>query len=685
MPHGRLRRPSTTGPCGLSDQAFRTEDLLLSSKEHGHHAASMQPKRGRLGMCVMVLIAAALTFAYIAAPVAFDFKLPQKWNEYDEAAASAAAAAAADAASQRHPSSGYDSIDASPAGMEAPAPVVELSPKIAEARYSDVYGTLRALLQVNHLMLIHEDKLVWQYLNANGVDFNHTVIAEGIGALHRALLPGERLDGIWSTVWAIILSEDSLPKLVNIVTEGPQTGEILRGVYLPITSVADMAQFGDTIFIASESGDVVVVHYPEMTSLGIYQFGSGLEVSGIHPLCENSFWVIFDDDGKSTIAKVVIWGGQVSMESERRLPGTGFRHLVKWGDIYLVLDAGLGSLVALTDLDDTSSDGDVSGMVVWQDPTVSVKELLVINDIAFIGVTKVAEEVPSIAFFDLTNMEELGRKGLSDNGVLHSISAAHLDAKSSYQSIEMKSDLLMPLVEKGDDSKPWQVMLGKVDVGPLLALFDELGDEIWSEEGQATNAFYGEQDGTCGKWCNVIKENKERKPGMDNIPLIFANAVDELYFKFPWWEKYFEPVVQPLVDQILEPILGIQHSCNRISKMQFDLMRPGSLIYGHTDSGPWADNSHRIHIPITLNDGVSLYLQDLGWQHEALPVYLGVGEAFELDNKLTHNASNEGTEPRIHLIFDLLNEPVDAYHYLKPGQTCDLTTDCIDEGDNILH
>ena len=320
--------------------------------------------------------------------------------------------------------------------------------------------------------------------------------------LPHALLPGQRLDGVWSTVWAAASPGDSVSKLVNIVTEGPQTGETLREVYLPITSITDMAQFGDTVFAASESGDVSVLRYPEMTIEGVHSFSvSGSRVSTIHPLSENTFWVILNGDDRSEVAKVVVSDGIAAIERLQELPGIEFNQLVQWGTGYLTLDVCSGSIILLEDIEGALTSG-LGGAILWEneDKRKTASSLSVINDVAFIGVggnqmgMAGTEDGPEMVFFDLVDMEEIGRVQLSADALLYGISAAHLDERSSYKSVEIGSNLLIPIAKKGTDDAPaFQSFLGKtVDVEPILELLEKLGDDIWTIDGQETNAYYGD-------------------------------------------------------------------------------------------------------------------------------------------------------------------------------------------------
>lgn len=74
---------------------------------------------------------------------------------------------------------------------------------------------------------------------------------------------------------------------------------------------------------------------------------------------------------------------------------------------------------------------------------------------------------------------------------------------------------------------------------------------------------------------------------------------------------------------------------------------PGGRIKSHFDSHPTFRRSHRIHVPITTNPRVRFMI-------DGKPFQLEVGEAYEINNQLTHSVMNSGTQERITFIFDYM-------------------------------
>jgi aspartyl/asparaginyl beta-hydroxylase (cupin superfamily) len=73
----------------------------------------------------------------------------------------------------------------------------------------------------------------------------------------------------------------------------------------------------------------------------------------------------------------------------------------------------------------------------------------------------------------------------------------------------------------------------------------------------------------------------------------------------------------------------------------------GANITPHFDAHMTFRASHRIHIPLTTNSRVRFMIDGRPYQFE-------VGQAYELNNQLTHSVMNTGQKDRINFIFDYL-------------------------------
>jgi len=82
-----------------------------------------------------------------------------------------------------------------------------------------------------------------------------------------------------------------------------------------------------------------------------------------------------------------------------------------------------------------------------------------------------------------------------------------------------------------------------------------------------------------------------------------------------------------------------------VLRAMFARLQPGCRIARHRDSHPSFSVAHRIHVPLVTNPDVEFIVGT-----ERIPPRAHY--AFELNNKMAHEVTNNGTTTRIHLIFD---------------------------------
>jgi aspartyl/asparaginyl beta-hydroxylase (cupin superfamily) len=74
-------------------------------------------------------------------------------------------------------------------------------------------------------------------------------------------------------------------------------------------------------------------------------------------------------------------------------------------------------------------------------------------------------------------------------------------------------------------------------------------------------------------------------------------------------------------------------------------MAPGGVIHPHRDENLAAKWPHKIHVPLQTNEGVTFYVDGIGYHFEE-------GEVVEVNNMGLHAVENRGQTDRIHLIFE---------------------------------
>jgi hypothetical protein len=128
----------------------------------------------------------------------------------------------------------------------------------------------------------------------------------------------------------------------------------------------------------------------------------------------------------------------------------------------------------------------------------------------------------------------------------------------------------------------------------------------------------------------------------------------------PGWRR-FGSVIYPMLVQLFERRLGLTRGSweQRLLRVQLNSMPPGSEILPHSDTGSYARNAHRIHIPLIVPQCVQFEQRlpqigggDASWSE----VPFKEGEAFEVNNLLPHHVQQHGPYERVTLILDLADK-----------------------------
>lgn len=173
--------------------------------------------------------------------------------------------------------------------------------------------------------------------------------------------------------------------------------------------------------------------------------------------------------------------------------------------------------------------------------------------------------------------------------------------------------------------------LGDVDATELIAAVLALDDEAWLANVKRQNDY------------EVHRQTR-------SVVLVFCDGpMHKLEVsKQDGWEPLYEtaiPVMHDLIGRHYPPGGTI------IRAMAAKLLS-GGRINPHFDNHITFRRSHRIHVPITTNNRVRFMI-------DGKPFRLQVGNAYEINNQMTHSVINSGKEDRITFIFD----------YLPPGET----------------
>ena len=152
------------------------------------------------------------------------------------------------------------------------------------------------------------------------------------------------------------------------------------------------------------------------------------------------------------------------------------------------------------------------------------------------------------------------------------------------------------------------------------------------------------QDEIAWKEDKYRQEEFEVHHATESIVILFVDLdrwPNLVVTKEPGWDRIAEqalPVMNELIRKFYPPGGTV------IRAMAAKLLT-GNIITPHTDKHPSFHIGHRIHVPITTNPRVRFMI-------DGRPYQFKVGEAYEINNQMTHSVMNKGREDRITFIFD---------------------------------
>jgi hypothetical protein len=152
------------------------------------------------------------------------------------------------------------------------------------------------------------------------------------------------------------------------------------------------------------------------------------------------------------------------------------------------------------------------------------------------------------------------------------------------------------------------------------------------------------QDGAAWLEDSYRQEAFEVHHATQSIVLLFVDLdrwPDIVVKKEPGWPRLADvalPVMNEIIRRHYEPGGTV------IRAMAAKLVA-GGKITPHVDRHPSFHHGHRIHVPITTNPRVRFMI-------DGRPYQLQVGQAYEINNQMTHSVMNKGNEDRITFIFD---------------------------------
>lgn len=171
--------------------------------------------------------------------------------------------------------------------------------------------------------------------------------------------------------------------------------------------------------------------------------------------------------------------------------------------------------------------------------------------------------------------------------------------------------------------------LGLIDIGELRAHVLAIPEAVWDlEDASKPNRFE-----TLDKTRHIVFRFVR---GLGD----WRNSYDRPLWAE--WRERLEPVLQRATEQY-------RYDRGAFPRIMLARMAPGGIIQPHRDNMPSATWPHKVHVPLQTNSQVGFFV-------DPTVHHFAEGQAVEVNNLGVHSVTNEGTEDRIHLIFEYFDE-----------------------------
>ena len=137
--------------------------------------------------------------------------------------------------------------------------------------------------------------------------------------------------------------------------------------------------------------------------------------------------------------------------------------------------------------------------------------------------------------------------------------------------------------------------------------------------------------------------------GIPKIVLIYSDDFLQEIYDFPWLQSVFLPALQPILDVLNLPL-------HRVVRLLLASLPSQSTIPVHFDTGEWVKHTHRVHVPILVQDVNKIVFCCGPTLEDMATIQCQPGHVFEINNQAQHCVSNCDTDYRVHLILDYVDE-----------------------------
>eukprot|EP00892_Ulva_mutabilis_P005366 jgi/Ulvmu1/3200/UM015_0241.1 len=593
------------------------------------------------------------------------------------------------------------------------------------------------------LLLSTHNRLFWYYPETD----QDMPLHSGQGVYYGAF-PGDDDKNGSPTVWVVSRPHNWRPqrveeKLLNINLE---SGHLISEVTIPSRFSHDAIRRDGTVFVCNTGkGSILQLSYPSMSVVNELQLFTLQEhVNTVAAYDDSSVWAVLHNLGKSQVVQVDLSSGQVV--KRLRDVGNNSHGLVAWQGKFVMLSSKETSLIIMDPEDGSiqyawwAPQGFLKGLMVLDDIAYfGISPPMQRQD------RDGPKVMCDLVAVDLISKKQVFRRSLQTHGLLNVISAPHLSEASTYiavstgspstsgsikstlpslqstglvqKQVQQTQQLSQGVIESVHWSHAWMtqaldegavdgewpssmprlnmevkqralkkkqrtlqvpepptyVHLGKAPpalIEPVKGALATMPVEWWDPDVQATvSAVIADRE----KNLNAIK------PGVQTMFLIFSSRTYDRIWELPLYTSYFKKTLEPLI----EALIG-RDAMSNIIRLQLARMTPGAHIKGHRDTGPWASDSHRIHVVLKTNPSISFFScpqcnegrRDQPPECQppptgtCIPLDTSLNSVFEVNNLILHEVTNTATEDRIHLVMDVLEGEAPERLQLQPGQRC---------------
>ncbi len=190
------------------------------------------------------------------------------------------------------------------------------------------------------------------------------------------------------------------------------------------------------------------------------------------------------------------------------------------------------------------------------------------------------------------------------------------------------SDLPLPATLRAVRKPKAYRDLGPVAIDELKRLVSRISERTWDEEDRRKENDFSVFHHTRHLVFRFTPNNR--------TPLDFYST--------PAWEVW-SPLLLPVMTKVIRPY---GFALPEFPKVMLARLAAGHRIDTHRDGAGSNLLTHKIHVPLQTNP-------DALFESGGIVRHLPLGEAIEVNNIGRHGAINNGSEDRIHLIFEVFD------------------------------